>query len=41
MELAVLNIELGTNITQCFYLSSDTVKHKQLVRIFALRESIF
>lgn len=38
MELTVLNIELGTTITHCFNLSSDTVKHKQPVRMFALKK---
>lgn len=38
MELTVLNIELGTTITHCFNLSSDTVRHKQPVRMFALKK---
>lgn len=38
MELTVLTIELGTTITHCFNLNSDTVKHKQPVRMFALKK---
>lgn len=34
----MLNIELGTTITHCFNLSSDTVNHKQLLRMFALKK---
>lgn len=38
MKVTVFNIELGTTITHCFHLSSDTVKHKWLVRMFALKK---
>ena len=40
MELTELNIELGTTITHHFNLSSDNVKHKQLLRrrCFALKK---
>lgn len=33
MELTVLSTELKTIITHRYNLSSDTVKHKQLVRV--------
>lgn len=41
MELTVLNIELGTTLTPCFNLSSDTGKHKQLVRMLAFKKHLW